>query len=346
MHLRRYRSCTVRDALAEARRDLGPQALVLSTRLVTARGWRGWMGEREVEVTAAADRVLDEPEPAVPGVGQPMPVAAEPTTRASRRSEAGDGRDELTARLAATGLEPALSDLIARHVPRSGRRGADDAWLRRAVAEVLAEVSAGAEARAPIELFVGPPGAGKTTTIAKIAALARVRRGDRLLLVSADGYRPGAIDQLRQYAEIVGTRFSAARSPEYLLELVAQARGPVLVDTAGRSTRGDGHRSAELEALARRLDVRTHLVVAADSSPRAFERLLDLYQPFKPGRIVLTRVDEVDTVAPLVSVAHRRHVMVSFFGTGQRVPEDLAAGTPDVLTTHVLGATVPEEVHA
>ena len=63
MHLKRYRSATVREALAQARNELGPDALVLSTRLVNVRGLRGWLGAREVELTAAHDSVMSESRP-------------------------------------------------------------------------------------------------------------------------------------------------------------------------------------------------------------------------------------------------------------------------------------------
>jgi hypothetical protein len=56
MHLKRYQRQTVQEALRAVRADLGPDALVLSTRLVTTAGSRGWPGKRLVEVTAAADR--------------------------------------------------------------------------------------------------------------------------------------------------------------------------------------------------------------------------------------------------------------------------------------------------
>src|SRR5262245_44192102 len=63
MHLKRYRSATVREALAQARAELGPDALVLSTQLVSARGMKGWLGAREVELTAAHDSVMSESRP-------------------------------------------------------------------------------------------------------------------------------------------------------------------------------------------------------------------------------------------------------------------------------------------
>ena len=73
MHLKRFRGETVRDALAGARAELGPDALVLSTQLVPAGGWRGLLGAREVEVTAATEREVSEPRSARQEVRQPEP---------------------------------------------------------------------------------------------------------------------------------------------------------------------------------------------------------------------------------------------------------------------------------
>ncbi len=56
MYFKRYRSHSVQGALSQAREELGPEALVLSVRMVSRRSWRGWLGSREVEVTAATER--------------------------------------------------------------------------------------------------------------------------------------------------------------------------------------------------------------------------------------------------------------------------------------------------
>ena len=76
MNLKRFRGETVREALERARGELGPDALVLSTQLVPASGWRGFVGGREVEVNAAIDREMSEPRPARQEVRQPESQAA------------------------------------------------------------------------------------------------------------------------------------------------------------------------------------------------------------------------------------------------------------------------------
>ncbi len=168
MHLKRYRRETVREALRAVREDLGPDALVLSTQLVAASGWRGWMG-------GACGRGHG-------GGGAAGRVGA-PTCRRTpvdvTRSIAPS--TELAARLQARAAS------TPRWRATSPRRMPAEPPPRRDAAQRCATRSPTSSRRwraddddfAPVEVFVGPPGVGKTTTIAKIAAQERARHGER-----------------------------------------------------------------------------------------------------------------------------------------------------------------------
>lgn len=393
MHLKRYRSSTVRDALAQARAELGPDALVLSTRLVSVRGVRGWLGSREVELTAAHDAMVSSSRPAGRSADIPADeltavlsrltnfggrhatngVEVEQAAAAIRAAlvnakqvgavlEEEEARDEeeahnaalearaprrkdpgieaIVSRLCATGLNRELAEAIAHDVPKLHRRNGSMAAIEKAAAAHLSPLATGDEGYAPVELFVGPPGAGKTTTIAKIAAQERARRGQRLNLLAADGFRVGAVEQLRIYADIIGSPFSVARTPAEIERSLLGTRGPVLVDTAGRSAR-DPRAHEVVSMLADMPGVRTHLVVPAAASVRDVSRVLDIYGDKSPRRVVLTRVDEAESVSPLMQVFQERGLMISYLGTGQRVPDDLERATPQRLAAHVLGDGVP-----
>ena len=328
MHLKRYRKPTLKDALRAVREELGPDALVLSTREVTATGVRGMIGRREIEITAAAERqvVADSRH------AEPNPVV----TPAPRRSRSDRAIDQIAARLEAGGLSADLARDIAASHPTSRRRGADTESVKQTVARELAMLAPGDEAYAPIEVFVGPPGVGKTTTIAKIAAQERARNGKRLALLAADGFRVGAIEQLRLYADILGSPFMAARTPDEFARALDEARRPLLVDTAGRSPSDDVAKDM-FRVLGTRIDVRTHLVIPANTSTKSAERLLERFADARPARVVLTRLDEAETIGPLVSVLRARSLPLSFFGTGQAVPADLQRVTAPVLADWVLG---------
>jgi flagellar biosynthesis protein FlhF len=114
----------------------------------------------------------------------------------------------------------------------------------------------------------------------------------------------------------------------------------VLVDTAGRSPR-DSAASELFEVIAARPGVRTHLVLPAGASRREAERALAVFGAAAPARAVLTRVDEADSVGPLVCLLRERGLRVSYLGTGQRVPEDLEPATAHALAAHILGDIAP-----
>ena len=338
MDVKEFRQPTVREAFRAIRENLGPDALVLASDLVPARGWRGWLGMREVRVKAA---------PPIGGSARP-PAASERRSADERRPTDSDldqrsrdtSRDparpttQVAARLMAAGVEADLANAAAAHIPVEKQRGASLATMRRALADAVSPYVSGAEAHAPVEVFIGPPGVGKTTTIAKIAAQERAR-GQLLGLVAADAFRAGAVEHLRTYAAIIGSPFRIARSADDFSRALGNGRLPVLVDTAGRS-----HVEANMRdfhwLVGTNRDVRTHLVIAADTSLRTVRRILDAYRDVGPHRCVLSKIDEAESLAPLLALLRDRGLTISYLTMGQAVPEDLERATPAALAAALL----------
>lgn len=330
MIARHYRSSSVRGALAQARQELGPSALVLGTRLVPAAGWRGWLGAREVELSASIPVAVSENRPSAS-----IPETPTPTRRPIA--------DSLVARLVTTGIDQDLAEAAVEALPVASRRAPSQGQLRVALAACLGPLACDALAPGRVQVFVGPPGVGKTTTIAKLAAQARTRGAQRHRLVAADGYRVGAVEQLRLYAEIIGSPFVVTRTPDEIVAAVSASRLPVLVDTPGLSPANE-EAAAFFAALAGMPDVTTHLVVPASTSPRDFDRLWTRFEPVGPTCVVITKLDDAETPMPLVRRLRERDTRVSWLGLGQQVPQDLAPATADALAACLLGQTPRTEV--
>ncbi len=149
----------------------------------------------------------------------------------------------------------------------------------------LAGVSGGVMA------VVGPTGAGKTTTIAKLAARWCMRHGSQdLALVSTDGYRIGARDQLMTYARILGAPMHAANGGRDLSRVLERLKSKklVLIDTAGMGPR-DIRLPEQLAALqlgAAR--ARVLLALPAQSEGHALDEIVRAFAPVTPVACILT----------------------------------------------------------
>jgi flagellar biosynthesis protein FlhF len=190
--------------------------------------------------------------------------------------------------------------------------------------------------------LVGPTGVGKTTTLAKIAANLKLKRGLRVGIVAADTYRIAAVDQLRTYAEILGLPVEVAASPRD----AARACGSladvdvILIDTAGRS-QNDHMKISELRAFLGSAEPdETHLVLSATASARTLAREAEAFGALGVDRIVLTKLDEAASFGTLVSLIERLGKSVSFFTHGQEVPDHIEIARSRRLAALVLGSEV------
>jgi flagellar biosynthesis protein FlhF len=179
-----------------------------------------------------------------------------------------------------------------------------------------------------ITAVVGPTGAGKTTTIAKLAARWCMLHGSQdLALVSTDGYRIGAREQLMTYARIFGAPMYAADTGQELGRVLQRlnAKKLILIDTAGMGPR-DVRLTEQLAALklgAAR--ARVLLALPAQGEGHALEEIVRAFASITPAACVLTKVDEAASLGGAISAVLRHKLKIAYVCDGQRVPEDLHA---------------------
>lgn len=180
-----------------------------------------------------------------------------------------------------------------------------------------------------IYALVGPTGVGKTTTTAKLAARCVVRHGvDSVALVTTDGYRIGAHEQLRIYGRILGVQVHVVRDAADLRRTLADLAGRhlVLIDTIGMSQR-DRMVAEQAALLDGAGEVRRLLLVNATSRGDTLDDVVRAYGRESGGSelagAILTKVDEAASLAPALDALIRHRLALYYVANGQRVPEDL-----------------------
>jgi flagellar biosynthesis protein FlhF len=176
--------------------------------------------------------------------------------------------------------------------------------------------------------LVGPTGAGKTTTIGKLATRWSMQHGSQdLALVSTDGYRVGARDQLMTYSRLLGAPLHTANSGEELAQALERLKSKklILIDTAGMGPR-DARLKEQLAALklgAAR--ARVYLTLPAHGEANALDEAVRSFANLTPDACILTKVDEAASLGAVLSTTLRHKLRIAYLCNGQRVPEDLHA---------------------
>ncbi len=187
--------------------------------------------------------------------------------------------------------------------------------------------------------LVGPPGAGKTSALVKIAAAYGLKTRRPAQLLSMDMYRVGAAEQLRSFAAILGVGFQALETPGALAQALEEHRQKdlVLIDTPGHSER-DMEVADEVAAFLRsRPEIDVHLTLTASMKTADLKRAVDRYERFGPAKLLFTKLDETSSPGSILNEAIRTEKPVSFLADGQRIPEDIREATREEILALVLG---------
>jgi flagellar biosynthesis protein FlhF len=366
MRIKSYFADSVTDAMEQARKELGPEAMLMDSKK-TELELRS-LGAYEVVFAVAPEEVR----PAEMRPVKTLPVAAA-IAGAAREARAG-GNDfsrelaelrsqietvkrsvgqrqaapqngkalsadgaELVARLTAAELSEDLAlELVSAAESRvQGGAGLDAALRAECEQRVHFSPSlgpAGAELRAVV--LAGPTGSGKTTTLVKLALRYGLRARQPLQLLSLDTLRIGGFEQLACYARVAGIPCQPLHTPAALDQAFAEYRQKklLLIDTPGFST-ADAAQSRRLAAwlTSHRQFVEVQLVLSAAARASVNLSAIERFAPFAPSKLIFTHMDEAEGHGPLLEIALRSGLPVSYLATGQQVPEDIEEASIDGL---------------
>ncbi|MFY9187838.1 MAG: flagellar biosynthesis protein FlhF [bacterium] len=358
MKIRRYVAPCLEEAVDRVKRELGRDAIILEVRRVRAPGFWGWLKRRRIEVTAAVAqpalpttpvRKITVPEQStLPSRSYAEPVVTSTTVAENMMPERlrtpyalARSQTELLVR---RGVQPELARQVVEQAMAalSAEELSNSEALARSINRVIVNFfvpqnQVGLTRR--VVAFVGPTGVGKTTTIAKLAAVYRLQQGKEVALMTTDTYRIAAVEQLRRYADILHVPLEVVYTAADLQTALDrhQEAEVILVDTAGRSPQ-QGLYLAELRNLLAGIPgVQTVLVVSATTKTEDLELIFDRFRIFSPSELVFTKVDETESTGTLLNLVNRMRVPVGFVTNGQNVPDDLKIANPQLLADLVLG---------
>lgn len=177
---------------------------------------------------------------------------------------------------------------------------------------------------------VGPTGVGKTTTIAKLAAIFAILEKKNVALATVDTYRVAAVEQLKTYAEIIDVPLEVAYTPKELRSALDKYhdRDLILIDTAGRSPLNE-KQMTELKAfLEPTPDLEIFLVLGANTKQKDLQETVTRFSQLPINCLVFTKLDETRSYGVILNVVNRLRKALAYVTTGQNVPDDIEVPDP------------------
>ena len=191
-----------------------------------------------------------------------------------------------------------------------------------------------------VNVFMGPTGVGKTTTIAKLTSELILRDNVNLGLITADTYRIAAVAQLKTYAEILSVEVGVVYTTGDFIECIGrltQKYEMVLVDTAGRSHKNTDNLAELSGLLAACPGAEKHLVLSLTTKYEDLLEIIDAYSGISDFDIIFTKLDETLELGSIVNVCYITEKRISYVTNGQNVPDDIELIEPEKIARALLG---------
>lgn len=369
MRIKSYFAMSVEKAIHEAREELGGDATLITSRRSAPDARH--LGAYEV-VFGIAEAPAEPEAPAVPteDFNAELTVLRDQLDGIKRllklRSAGGESfarpeLEQLYERLLSIGWEDGLARQITEEASAASQaltpaqRTSNTAleelatgWISRKL-RFAPEFDAADPDSNRVVIFAGPPGAGKTSALAKVAIQECLGKRVSLRIISVDLHRVAAHEKLRSFATLMGAGFTAASTAAEFTEAVQEFRNKsvLLIDTPGYGLADWEFARDLVKVFAQLKNKEVHLVLPASMHAAGLRRYVQRYAEFNPDYLLFTKLDEAESnYGSMLSVAIETSKPLSFVTRGQSIPEDLEAADSSALTTALFPRERSEAISA
>lgn len=349
MKVKRYEAKNLQEAVAQVKKDLGPEAVILlSRRIPRWEALKSALWRPSVEVMAAVTpnaQKAEKKKSSTPDLVRDVrPLGQVPVM--ARSPEEPPHYRKLLSMLRESGVGESLSKRVLSGLLEEMGNGTP--WPNEMLLAKLASAlikwipTSGPVRLSPgrprVVAFVGPPGGGKTTTLVKLAARYAIGDPSQVVLVTMDAHKVGSVEQFSSYGRLLGVPVEVARDVRDLADIVDYygKSNLICVDTAGRSPSDAAHTAHLRETFRRVPSLEVHLVLGTTTRDHEMEVAAKGFYEVPFHRVLFTKVDEGITFGSMLNLAWKVNCPISYVAMGQRIPEDMEAATPEKITDLIL----------
>ncbi len=378
MFVKRFVADTMQEAIRKINNEFGPDAVILENKSVRCKGITGYFKKKKIEVVAAYEPnrsqnrapvktmpVKTEESVAPEKKREGVADSAQTNILSKQMQELKDVVQDFSNKIRIVNKETTLnyssevlriySGMMQRDVHEElckevaaqtqsvqNRRDMDAKTVAlQLVMEKLGEPT-------PLKLkkfeqnvllFAGPTGAGKTTTLAKLAGRLKFKEHLEVGIINTDTYRVGAMEQIRIYSEIMDIPLINVYNAGELKEALQTFadKDVVLIDTAGKSAR-DTEYCNELSQLIKEVNPNeVFLVISVVTGQSACREAVGHYSFIEDYKLIITKLDEVGVWGNVLNIADFSRKRLSYVTMGQNVPDDIREADTQRLAGSIIG---------
>jgi len=366
MRVKRIVALNMQEAMEKIKAELGNEAVILHTRYFKEGGFLGlFFRKNYVEVTAAVEDNQKE----VPEYPEAAAAVAVKESAENGQNANNDVNAELTEmRNMMKEMSSMLESIGQPRFPKIGQNLYQrlKKWeIEEKIAQSIVKATIDEYAKSPLQTpeelnkiffasllkpikkmkfvpapnkkensrilaFIGPTGVGKTTTIAKLAAMSAVIERKKVSLITVDTYRIAAVEQLKTVGEIMNVPVKVIFTPENLHQTISDMNDQemIYIDTAGRSHKNE----TQVEELKKYLEHSQaddiFLVLSSTSKYQDLLDILETYQDINITSLIFTKLDETSNFGSIYNIACTEKYPISYFTIGQNIPDDIEIADP------------------